>query len=451
MSAHPAFPAIVALWFAALLGIGSLVLPIALFENASQASGLAALLAAAQPPLGTTARIVIAFGGAALGVIIGLAVARRVIAAHAAGVPGRHAATSAHTASPAVGPAKRPISAHEELGEGGLDAEEEREEPLPGRRRRLTVTDETARAEFADQAPVPGQHSAAGEAAVPAAEAHPLDLAAFDMEEPAFDSSSEEPAALFEPPAADPGAAAEEAAMPGQALADVPAPELCDECSQTAPRALEELGMVDLVERFARALQHHRETDAPRPTGNDAATGAAVAFPPEAKFTVSPADRAPDDAVPQPAVPAAFRPFDFNLAGDDEDADEDELDTMPSLGLALPAAKPVPTPALQPVGASGSVGVEPEEFDESGHESEQEYPSLLAMKSPFGLPREPIRIDDEEQMFQPVAVFPGNSPRDASAAAGASGGGVARPSVTVDTERALREALEKLQRMSGAA
>ena len=33
ISAHPLFPAIVALWFAALLGVGSLVLPVVLFEK----------------------------------------------------------------------------------------------------------------------------------------------------------------------------------------------------------------------------------------------------------------------------------------------------------------------------------------------------------------------------------------------------------------------------------
>ena len=32
ISTHPAFPAIVALWFAALLGLGSLVLPAVLLE-----------------------------------------------------------------------------------------------------------------------------------------------------------------------------------------------------------------------------------------------------------------------------------------------------------------------------------------------------------------------------------------------------------------------------------
>ena len=40
VSAHPAFPVIVALWFAALLGIGSVVPPLAMFENAAIASGL---------------------------------------------------------------------------------------------------------------------------------------------------------------------------------------------------------------------------------------------------------------------------------------------------------------------------------------------------------------------------------------------------------------------------
>ena len=44
LSLHPAFPAIVALWFAALLGLGSLVLPAVLLEKAVSASGLASLV-----------------------------------------------------------------------------------------------------------------------------------------------------------------------------------------------------------------------------------------------------------------------------------------------------------------------------------------------------------------------------------------------------------------------
>ena len=58
VSLHPAFPAIVALWFAALLGIGSLVLPAALLDRVVSATSLASLLPAASPPLGTPGKLV---------------------------------------------------------------------------------------------------------------------------------------------------------------------------------------------------------------------------------------------------------------------------------------------------------------------------------------------------------------------------------------------------------
>ena len=111
------------------------------------------------------------------------------------------------------------------------------------------------------------------------------------------------------------------------------------------------------------------------------------------------------------------------------------------------------------------------------------------MKSPFGLPREPVRIEDDSDSeddgaIEPVVVFPGQSIRKASPAAdgpsrdaGASMAGgfrlfdapldrvqqaaaaAGRPFAAPgsqqaadpgETERALREALDKLQRMSGA-
>ena len=78
ISTHPVFPAIVALWFAALLGLGSLVLPVALFETLVTASGIAALVPPAVPPLGFTARAVIALTGAIAGAALGLLLARKV-------------------------------------------------------------------------------------------------------------------------------------------------------------------------------------------------------------------------------------------------------------------------------------------------------------------------------------------------------------------------------------
>ncbi|MEO7551903.1 MAG: hypothetical protein ABIT09_12275 [Croceibacterium sp.] len=86
ISQHRAFPAIVALWFAALLGFGTLLLPSILFDRAVDASGLVALIPAARPPLGSTAHLLMAAVAATLGGLLGLFVARRVVGAHHAPV-----------------------------------------------------------------------------------------------------------------------------------------------------------------------------------------------------------------------------------------------------------------------------------------------------------------------------------------------------------------------------
>ena len=72
LSAHPVFPAIIALWFAALMGIGTLIVPNALFEQLSTASGLSAIVPEAAPPLGFKAKLLIAIAFALLGAITGL-------------------------------------------------------------------------------------------------------------------------------------------------------------------------------------------------------------------------------------------------------------------------------------------------------------------------------------------------------------------------------------------
>lgn len=87
ITAHPLFPAIVALWFAALFGLGSLAIRPALLESVVLAVGLHALVPAAAPPLGLTARLMIAIAMAALGAIIGLLLARRLAAPAAQAEP----------------------------------------------------------------------------------------------------------------------------------------------------------------------------------------------------------------------------------------------------------------------------------------------------------------------------------------------------------------------------
>lgn len=75
---HPLFPAIVALWFAALLGVGSLALSTALLERLVIATGIDTMIAAAAPPLGIKARLAVSLLFGVLGAAIGWFLAQRV-------------------------------------------------------------------------------------------------------------------------------------------------------------------------------------------------------------------------------------------------------------------------------------------------------------------------------------------------------------------------------------
>lgn len=77
LSSHPAFRYMIAVWFAALLGFGTWVMPVGVFERAVEATGLATVLPAAAPPLGDTARLLISAVAAVLGALLGLFVASR--------------------------------------------------------------------------------------------------------------------------------------------------------------------------------------------------------------------------------------------------------------------------------------------------------------------------------------------------------------------------------------
>lgn len=140
VSTHPAFPFIVALWFAALLGIGSLVVPVVLIERLSAASGLAGFFPAAAPPLGFTARALIALACTLGGGLLGLVIARKVAAAHRASAPSR--ASILATARP-------PISAHAELGAQGLDGPFASTAVARGRRT-LAIEEEERPSDFLD-------------------------------------------------------------------------------------------------------------------------------------------------------------------------------------------------------------------------------------------------------------------------------------------------------------
>ncbi|MBH5321223.1 hypothetical protein [Aurantiacibacter sediminis] len=160
VSAHPAFPAVVALWFAALLGLGSLILPGALIERLVSASGIASLIPAAAPPLGFTARAAIALAATILGALIGLVAARRVARARTSNdmdddlLEDLDLEDSGH----------KPFNAEMDLEEDGIEPDADEVEPIqevqgdaPKKRRRaLAMQEVEGPSEFLMAAPLPG-------------------------------------------------------------------------------------------------------------------------------------------------------------------------------------------------------------------------------------------------------------------------------------------------------
>lgn len=140
LTRHPLFPAIVALWFGALFGLGSLAIRPALIEQLVVAGGIDSVIPMAAPPLGVTTRILMALAMTGLGGLIGGLIAHQISRPkqekrerrRAPRPAGAQEATSA-TASSAMAAAPR--------------------------RRALAMQEDNTPAEPCDLAPVPG-HSA---------------------------------------------------------------------------------------------------------------------------------------------------------------------------------------------------------------------------------------------------------------------------------------------------
>ena len=150
ITANPAFPWVVALWFAALLGIGSLIVPSTLLDRISAAAGLAAIVPMAAPPLGFTAKALIALVGTLAGGALGLALARKIVAPEA---------VRAAKARP-----RKPVIATSEIGEPGL--EDDMHDDLAartasGRRRALTIEEDEGPSDFLTARPLPDVHESA--------------------------------------------------------------------------------------------------------------------------------------------------------------------------------------------------------------------------------------------------------------------------------------------------
>ena len=184
ISAHPLFPAVVALWFGALFGLGSLAVRPSLLENLVLQSHIDLVIPAAAPPLGITARILLALMMAALGALLGIWLSRRLIRPSIEIPERKRGAKELAAQRPRVrsrdahpdAPARRPISAHEELGSESAVANEQALPSGPGmlanRRRALAMIEEEQEFVPHDFAPLPGGSAI-----------QPVDLAAMALPE----------------------------------------------------------------------------------------------------------------------------------------------------------------------------------------------------------------------------------------------------------------------------
>lgn len=158
VSAHPAFPAVVALWFAALLGIGSLILPVHLYETILTATGISGIISAAAPPLGFTARALIALVATVCGAGLGLYAARRMSGKSGSIGLFRREDTSSRTFNAAEEIAEDGIA--EEIAEEEDDLPPMRESIIPaGRRRALAMAEDDGPSELLNAAPLPGEQT----------------------------------------------------------------------------------------------------------------------------------------------------------------------------------------------------------------------------------------------------------------------------------------------------
>ena len=195
ITSHPLFPAVVALWFGALFGLGSLAVRPSLLEDLVLKSHIDLILPAAAPPLGVTSRILLALIMAALGAILGIVLTRRLtrpkVEAYERKRGARDLTTGmqrfrARDAHPDA-PARRPISAHEELGGEQVLELAPTSQTGPGmlanRRRALALIEDEPVYVPHELAPLPGEGAV-----------QPLDLATLAL------STEPEPEGALSPP-----------------------------------------------------------------------------------------------------------------------------------------------------------------------------------------------------------------------------------------------------------
>ena len=437
---HPLFPAIVALWTGAILAVASLAVPPSLVEGLIQPLRIDRIVPMAAPPLGTTARVLIALAATGFGGILG------GIAAFRLARPPRDAAAPARTVAaakpadrePEIAPpvAEKPSGRRRSLALESRAPERQSDKRDAGRPGILNLA-ELDLAEF-EPAADPAKADA-GDADAPPLRPNAL-FDAFSHDIAPSDDGTEAVAELAEAPV-------EDTAFPAEAGSPETGAPLAARTptDRIASAALADLSPVELLERLALAMAHRKErtrTTAPLQLPETAPVVADQDALPEQPLDLDPQLPAGQDA-PLVHVPAALRPIDIDAFAD---ADGDD---------ALPGYIPPRSIAIAPGNAAD---VPP-----------NSYSSLLDLSRPgTGKPRtfQPDITGDDADPAQSVVAFPAEDARPFERP-GANTSAGAQPSADdtpggrrfdgpggddpEDTERALRKALETLQRMSGAA
>lgn len=510
LSSHPLFPAVVALWFGALFGLGSLAIRPSLIEKLVLKSGLDLMIPAAAPPLGVTARILIALVMAATGATIGAMLAMRINRPQIEQKERRRGASprqddgAAGRGSFIDSPVCRPISAHEELGDT-LDSQS----PLAGRRRSLTVNMEEQPFQPHEVAPLPDgeppvfDHVAArtsfGEAA-------PLDLGSFaapltvaeiePCEEPRLESaqaSLSEPAPL-QPVEASPlseaprifGLSASEGHLPVDFVKSAGFRTSVFETETAQPLFAGRSAAAD------RGIAEHQDAQPDRTVAEDSEPAAPAVSDLAARLQESMARRRAAKVAQTAAAtaPAELEPAAAESEPEPVESDfvppppltlfedyRDELPDAPALPGIQPAQLPIPA-ALRPIRLDlddGEEQADPLDLaprhlampapDEAESVTPTPEPDGFASLTDLQPRQEFVRIEEPEDTvtaIEPVVIFPGqmasnsvlrpfDAPASASAAAPVAET-LAAPTIDpAEAQIALRSALANLQRISGAA
>jgi hypothetical protein len=481
ITSHPLFPVIVVLWCGALFGMASLAIRTEWIGSAVVAAGLDGVVPMAAPPLGKTARILIALLATGLGCLFGLLAMRRF------SKPRAEAPVRRRSSSTTVEEAASPVSLFGGARRGeGDDAEEatEKAEDAPvapaGRRRRFSMARDE-QPEAADPAPNAQILNVADlnlDPFEPDTDA-PRWVRNIDQDSPAADAPETEESrtsSLFDSYARrlTPVASAEETiAAPGFELLsqpvadDLSAAEAPLQAAPATPHAtamdirprahgsaaeriasapLDDLSHVELLERLALTIERRR---AALRAAAEAAARAPEPSPAQYEDAPAPAS-APEPAQP---LPAALRPMDL-----DAEAYEDE---------PLPGYVPPRHIGLNAAVAETRRATLPDADDDDDVLAEG-YSSLRNLSRPAAsapAPQRPFATSPAQRFGRPTAAEQGRSvfpfpaqPEPPAVATPDVSSSPAKPTRAFDgpakpkdAEAELRAALATLQRMSGAA